>query len=74
MCKPRPGLKRTYNNTFYASCCDPVFKRIPIREWCKSNNYTVAQAKTLLRKRVLLGLTYKGKMYVVENPNINTIF
>lgn len=71
---PRFPKSRTYNNTFYCSPCGlPEELKvnlvlIPITKWCKQNHYTKAQARTLLRKKKLLGCTYKGKMFVTENP------
>lgn len=61
---------RTYNNTAYCSPCSlpENLPMIPIMDWCRANHYTKAQARTLLRKKKLLGCTYKGKMFVVKNP------
>lgn len=64
---------RVYNNTFY---CGNYHQNnpptmIPIKEWCKQNNYTVQQARTLIRKKYLLARTFKGKLYVLDNGMIN---
>ena len=43
-------------------------KLIPIKTWCEQNRFSLAQARRFLRTRDLLGLSFKGKMFVVPNP------
>jgi len=70
----RHATRYSYQALFY--CCpvdrqtgNPLDKAIRLTQWCKDNNYTPKQARTLLRKNYLLGKKYKGVMFVTPNPN-----
>lgn len=42
---------------------------MPIKEWADENFYTIRQCRTLLKKRVLVGMKHRGRMYVAWNPD-----
>lgn len=58
--------KYSYLSLRYCTPCE--VEMIPIKEWATANFYTVRQCQTLLRKRVLVGKKFKGRMYVALNP------
>lgn len=78
---PRFPKCRAYNSTFYTFPCDlqelsqqigvtEPLAMIPIRKWCQSTGLTLHYAKKLLRKKILLAITYKSRLYVALCPGI----
>lgn len=66
-------LRHYYRNKYsYNYCQDcstnpdgtPKQNYIPIQQWAIANGFTVEQCKTLLKKRILVGISKKGRMYV----------
>ncbi|MDY7015615.1 MAG: hypothetical protein SVX43_18880 [Cyanobacteriota bacterium] len=57
--------KYSYTALFY--CCKPQTKMISIQQYARENLLTVKQCKRLLKKKLLVGHRYKGRMYVAEN-------
>jgi len=46
---------------------------VPLAKWCKDNNFTTDQARTLFKRKLLLGMRHKGRIYVAVNPEITDI-
>lgn len=44
-------------------------KGIPLAQWCKDNFCSRKKALNMLRKGLLLGLSYQGRMYVYDCKN-----
>lgn len=42
----------------------PKQNYIPIKQWAIANGFTVDQCKTLLKKRILVGVSRKGRLFV----------
>lgn len=66
------STKWEFNKTFYCSLCNgtnPELTYLPTNVWCEQNNYTRFQLYNLLKKRKIIGLRHKSKMYVATNPN-----
>ena len=59
---------RVYNDTFYSGNDHQsnAPKMIPIKIWCKQNNYTIRQARNLIRKKVIVARTFKNKLYILS--------
>jgi hypothetical protein len=58
--------KYSYQALFY--CTPPNVIMVPIKEWAAENFYTVRQCRALLRRRYLVGMKHRGRMYVAKNP------
>lgn len=54
--------KYCYPALFY--CTTAHKKHIPIKEYASLKNLSVAQVKTLLRKREVSGIKFRNRMYV----------
>lgn len=67
-----PGIGRfnagkySYQALWY--CTPPGVEMKPIAEWAAENHFSVRQCRSLLRSRVLVGMKFKGRMYVAKNP------
>ena len=61
------GRQNGYGATYY---CNPPPGTPMIRAsiFYQTHYISAVQAKTLLRKRILLGMSYKGIMYLCINP------
>jgi len=59
--------KNSYN---YCQDCSkkpdgtPALDYIPVKQWAIANNRTVEQCETLLKKRILVGISLHGLMFV----------
>lgn len=69
MARAFASTKYSYLSLFYCSLCGKKLKPQKINEWCKTNFYTVSQARTMLKQGKLLGFKHKNRMYVAENPD-----
>jgi hypothetical protein len=59
----------SFHSTFYCGLCNEV-KPILLAEFCKQNYITPNMIHTMLRKKWLLGLKFKNRMYVNWNPEL----
>lgn len=71
--KKRRGGRPLYLATHYltpASCgyCDREHSLIPLIEYERQKGITRKKSTSLLKKKYLLCLWYKGQYYVMENP------
>lgn len=58
--------KYSYQSLWYCSPANVVM--IPIKEWAAENFFSVAECRLLLRRRYLVGMKHRGRMYVAKNP------
>jgi hypothetical protein len=62
---------RTYR--FCGQCNDPNVSFVPLGQWCKANGITTDQARTLFKRRILLGRRHKGRIFVALNPEFKDL-
>ena len=68
--------KRTYisprtRGAKFAPEPNPVF--IPLTKWCEENYYSKDQARTLIKKGLLLALKCKNQIFVKESEELKEI-
>lgn len=67
--KKKPRIAGKFNATQYQYryCTDCNKTYVPIKVWATANAFTVKQCYTLLKRKLLVGLKHKGRMYVAPN-------
>lgn len=64
------SYSRKKNSYQYCQDCSkkpdgtPKQNYVSIKTWALANNRTITQCKTLLRKRILVGISLHGRMFV----------